>query len=186
MPHNRRSFLVLSGVAVAAAAFPFSARSADKLKIGVIGAGNVGIALGSVWVKAGHAVMFSSRHIEDDRALAQRLGGGASAGTSQEAAAFGDVLLFSVPYGALPELIRRLRTDAAAFNQAKTWSVAGLTVGFLLWQVGFVTIGGEWFAMWQSQEWNGVPSAFRFLMTILGVLILVMLPDGEIERSEQP
>jgi predicted small integral membrane protein len=83
-------------------------------------------------------------------------------------------------------LTRRQRADAAAFNQAKTWSVVGLTVGFLLWQVGFVPIGGEWFAMWQSQEWNGVPSAFRFLMTILGVLIVVMLPDGEIERSEQP
>jgi predicted small integral membrane protein len=83
-------------------------------------------------------------------------------------------------------LARRLRADAAAFNQAKTWAVAGLTLGFLLWQVGFVTIGGEWFAMWQSQEWNGVPSAFRFLMTILGALIVVMLPDGEIERSKQP
>jgi predicted small integral membrane protein len=83
-------------------------------------------------------------------------------------------------------LVRRLRADASAFNQAKTWAVAGLTVGFLLWQVGFVTIGGEWFAMWQSPEWNGVPSAFRFLMTILGVLILVALPDGEIRPPKQP
>ena len=38
---------------------------------------------------------------------------------------------------------------------------SGLTLGFLLWQVGFMSIAGEWFGMWQSQPWNGVPSAFR-------------------------
>ncbi len=108
MNQNRRSFLVVAGVAVAAAAMPFSARAADKLKIGVIGAGNVGIALGTVWVKAGHEVMFSSRHLEDDKSLAAGLGAGASAGTPLEAAAFGDVLLFSVPYGALPDLGKEL------------------------------------------------------------------------------
>ena len=108
MNQNRRSFLVVAGVAVAAAAMPFSARAANKLKIGVIGAGNVGIALGTVWVKAGHEVMFSSRHLEDDKSLAAGLGAGASAGTPLEAAAFGDVLLFSVPYGALPDLGKEL------------------------------------------------------------------------------
>ncbi len=53
----------------------------------------------------------------------------------------------------------------------------GLTLGFLLWQVGFMTIGGEWFGMWQSQQWNGVPSAFRFVMVIAAVLIFLALPD---------
>ncbi len=48
--------------------------------------------------------MFSSRHIEDDRSLAADLGGGASAGTPRDAAAFGDVLLVAVPYGALPDV----------------------------------------------------------------------------------
>jgi predicted small integral membrane protein len=76
-------------------------------------------------------------------------------------------------------LWRRLRADAAGFNGAKTFAVAGLTLGFLLWQVGFMSIGGEWFAMWQSQQWNGVPSAFRFVVVILGVLIFVAMPDGE-------
>ena len=42
-----------------------------------------------------------------------------------------------------------------------------LPSGSCLWQVGFMSIGGEWFGMWQSQQWNGVPSAFRFLMTIM-------------------
>ena len=63
------------------------------------------------------------------------------------------------------------------------FAVAGLTLGFLLWQVGFMSIGGEWFGMWQSQQWNGVPSAFRFLITILAVLIFVAIPDQELERG---
>jgi predicted small integral membrane protein len=57
---------------------------------------------------------------------------------------------------------------------------AGLILAFLLYQFGFVTIGGEWFGMWMSQQWNGVPSAFRFLMTIIAVLIFVSLPDTEL------
>jgi 8-hydroxy-5-deazaflavin:NADPH oxidoreductase len=104
----RRRFLVVAGTAVAAAALPFSAHSADTPKIGIIGAGNVGSALGKVWVKAGYEVMFSSRHLEDDQRLAAELGAGASAGTPREAAAFGDVLLVAVPYHALPEVGEQL------------------------------------------------------------------------------
>jgi predicted small integral membrane protein len=79
-------------------------------------------------------------------------------------------------------LVRHIRNDAGTFNRAKTSAVIGLTFGFLLWQVGFMSIGGEWFGMWQSQQWNGVPSAFRFLMTIIAVLIFVAMPDQELER----
>ena len=104
MNQHRRHFLIASGAAIAASCLPFAARSAEKLKIGVIGSGKVGSAIGSVWVGMGHAVMFSSRHIEHDQSLAADLGAGARAGTPQEAAAFGDVLLVSVPYGALPDV----------------------------------------------------------------------------------
>jgi len=104
MNQNRREFLVVAGATIAGAALPGSVSSAEKTKIGIIGSGNVGSALGSVWVKAGHDVMFSSRHIEHDQALAAELGAGASAGTPREAAAFGDVLVIAVPYGALPEV----------------------------------------------------------------------------------
>ena len=81
-------------------------------------------------------------------------------------------------------LLRKLNADAAAFNHAKTFAVAGLTVGFLLWQLGFMTIGGEWFGMWQSKSWDGVPSAFRFVMVIMAVLIFVAMPDANLERRE--
>jgi predicted small integral membrane protein len=77
-------------------------------------------------------------------------------------------------------LIRNIRADAGLFNAAKMFAILGLTLGFLLWQVGFMSIGGEWFGMWQSQQWNGVPSAFRFVTTIALVLIFVSLPDQQI------
>jgi predicted small integral membrane protein len=82
-------------------------------------------------------------------------------------------------------LARHIRADADLFNRRKSFAILGLTLGFLLWQVGFMSIGGEWFGMWQSQQWNGVPSAFRFVMTIAAVLILVAMPDQDIERRLQ-
>jgi predicted small integral membrane protein len=48
-----------------------------------------------------------------------------------------------------------------------------------------MSIGGEWFGMWQSQQWNGVPSAFRFVMTISAVLILVAMPDHDTESRSR-
>ena len=110
--HDRRHFLGISATiaALALTGLPISARSASgtKSKIGIVGAGKVGGAIGSVWVKAGHEVMFSSRTIDNDRALAARLGAGAHAGTPREAAAFGEVVMVSVPYRALPEVGKEL------------------------------------------------------------------------------
>ena len=108
MHQTRRRFLILSGAAVSTAILPHAVRSQEKMKIGIIGSGNVGSAIGASWVRAGHEVMFSSRHIEHDQELAASLGGGARAGTPHEAAAFGDVILIAVPYRALPEIGRDL------------------------------------------------------------------------------
>jgi len=77
-------------------------------------------------------------------------------------------------------LLRGLTAPAEAFNRAKVWAVAGLTVGFGLWFFGFLVIAGEYFAMWQSQVWNGQEAAFRIVTVILGVLVFVSLPDGEL------
>lgn len=76
-------------------------------------------------------------------------------------------------------LLAQLRSPAAAFNRAKAWAVAGLTVGFGLWFFGFLVVAGEYFAMWQSRTWDGREAAFRLTATILGVLIFVSLPDGD-------
>ena len=112
---SRREFLRAGGTAAAGlamGALPYTVRTAfgadAGLKIGVIGSGRIGSTLGGIWLKAGHEVMFSSLDLEHDKALAARLGGKARAGTSREAAAFGEVLLMAVPYSALPSVGRDL------------------------------------------------------------------------------
>ena len=110
---SRRGFLVSAvagavGVALGGIAQAVAAADASSAKIGIIGSGKIGGTLGELWLRAGHQVMFSSLDLEHDRALAARLGAAAHAGTPREAAAFGEVLLISVPYAALPQLGRDL------------------------------------------------------------------------------
>jgi predicted dinucleotide-binding enzyme len=100
----RRAFI--AGILAACALAVAAADDAPKLKIGVIGSGRIGGTVGELWAKAGHDVMFSSLDLESDKKLAARVG--ARAGTPAEAAAFGEVLLISVPYKALPQLGRDL------------------------------------------------------------------------------
>ncbi|KWV69267.1 MULTISPECIES: DUF2165 family protein [Pseudomonas] len=76
-------------------------------------------------------------------------------------------------------LLRALRANSADFRSAKAFSIVGLTLGFLTWQVAFMSIGGEWFGMWMSGTWNGVESAFRFFITQLAILIYVTLPNDD-------
>jgi 8-hydroxy-5-deazaflavin:NADPH oxidoreductase len=83
------------------------------LKIGIVGSGRMGGSLATLWVQAGHEVMLSSRHPEELRALATSLGPRAHVGTPREAAMVGDVVLISIPYGALPEVGRELRVQLA-------------------------------------------------------------------------
>jgi 8-hydroxy-5-deazaflavin:NADPH oxidoreductase len=119
MTKNRRLFFKLalaSAVTLAVIGILLAtpaAKSAEKspLKIGIIGSGNIGSALGEFWIKAGHEVLFSSRHPEQLQGLVTRLGPKAHAGTTREAATFGDVILVSVPYAALPEIGRDLAKE---------------------------------------------------------------------------
>jgi 8-hydroxy-5-deazaflavin:NADPH oxidoreductase len=80
------------------------AQTAAKISIGVIGSGHIGGTIGGLWVKAGHPVLFSSRHPDELRDLVAGLGELAKAGTVDQAIAFGDVLLIAVPYAALPQI----------------------------------------------------------------------------------
>jgi 8-hydroxy-5-deazaflavin:NADPH oxidoreductase len=110
---SRRDVLRISGVAAALSFLPITAsiiKAADsqKMKIGIIGSGHVGSALGGVWAKAGNEVMFASRNLDNDKKLAAEVGANARAGTPQDAAAFGQVILFAVPYSAFPELVKSL------------------------------------------------------------------------------
>ena len=105
---TRRTFPQAAAALTAALPFASFAESGTKLKIGTLGSGRVGSAIGRAWVKAGHEVMFSSLDLEADKKLAASIGAGAHAGTPREAAAFGPVVLLSVPYSALPGIGRDL------------------------------------------------------------------------------
>lgn len=85
--------------------------SGRRMKIGVIGSGRVGGTIGGLWVKAGYEVMFSAREIGEVKELVAGLGPRARAGTPREAAAFGEVVLISVPYRVVPELGRDLAAE---------------------------------------------------------------------------
>lgn len=79
-------------------------------------------------------------------------------------------------------LLSQMKSPAAQFNAAKGIPILALLFGMLLWFGAFLTVGGEWFLMWQSAKWNGQQAAFRMFTTI-GVVLLVMLQP---ERNDQP
>jgi predicted small integral membrane protein len=72
-----------------------------------------------------------------------------------------------------------------AFNRAKAYAIAAALLAFLVWFFGFMVVGGEWFAMWQSQTWNGQEPAFRFYVTVLAVLIFLNQADPDL-RGARP
>jgi predicted small integral membrane protein len=76
-------------------------------------------------------------------------------------------------------LARRLRGPAAAFHAAKRVAIMGLTLGLLMWLVAFLSVGGEWFLMWQSKTWNGQDAAFRMFAVVGIVLLFLVQPDEE-------
>src|SRR5688572_16630565 len=76
------------------------------MKVGVIGSGNIGSAIGGLWAKAGYEVMFSDREPAASKRAADAAGGKARVGSVREAVAFGDAVLIAVPYGALPAVYK--------------------------------------------------------------------------------
>ena len=74
-------------------------------------------------------------------------------------------------------------SSASAFNRAKGLAVAGLTLNLLQWLVAFITVGGEWFLMWQSKSWNGQEAAARMFMIAGIILLFLNTRDEEIEAN---
>ncbi len=108
---DRRDFFrlaVAGSVGIGLASSPLAvlgqAAGSQPLKIATIGSGRIGSTLGSLWIKAGHPVMFSSRHPQNLKTLVDGLGPLARAGTPAEAIAFADVVLLAVPFGAMPQI----------------------------------------------------------------------------------
>jgi predicted small integral membrane protein len=78
-------------------------------------------------------------------------------------------------------LVKKLRTPATAFNLAKRIAVVALTLSLLMWFVAFLTVGAEWFLMWQSRTWNGQEAAFR-MFTVVGI-VLIFLANPDVEEQ---
>nr|WP_294914790.1 NAD(P)-binding domain-containing protein [uncultured Neokomagataea sp.] len=100
-----RNALLCAVMGTAVATLPRHAQAAaPSLKIGIIGAGDVAQTLGGLLIKAGHPVMLSARNVQEAQSAAAELGTLASAGTPNDAANFGDVVILAVPYKAMPSV----------------------------------------------------------------------------------
>jgi hypothetical protein len=98
------------------------------MNIGIIGSGRIGGTVGTLWARAGHTVMFSSRHPEQLAELARAAGNGAQVGTIREAATFGPVILLSVPWtGVEDALLEAGPLDSKILiDTTNQWTPAGL------------------------------------------------------------
>lgn len=68
---------------------------------------------------------------------------------------------------------------AERFHEAKRPGLAACAVGMILWNGGFIVIGGEWFALWQTGDFNPVPAAFRFATMLAAIAIFVAMRDTD-------
>jgi predicted small integral membrane protein len=78
-------------------------------------------------------------------------------------------------------LFRSLRYPSTVFHTAKRIAIMALTLSMLMWLVAFLSVGAEWFLMWQSRTWNGQEAAFR-MFTVVGVVLLILIQpetDGQ-------
>jgi predicted small integral membrane protein len=79
-------------------------------------------------------------------------------------------------------LAKALRGTTAEFRKAATVAIAALTSSLLMWLIAFLSVGGEWFLMWQSKTWNGQEAAFR-MFTVVGIILLLV---AQREENEKP
>ena len=80
------------------------------------------------------------------------------------------------------QLAKAVRGTAAEFCKAAGMAIAALTSSLLMWLVAFLSVGGEWFLMWQSKAWNGQEAAFR-MFTVLGIILLLVVQLEEDEKT---
>ena len=90
-----------------------------------------------------------------------------------------EVMIAFLCWAGAAALLKTVHEDAPAFERAKGMAIAGLTLGFCLWFLGLIGVGGEWYLMWQSEQWNAQQSAFRIAMLIGVILLCLLLRDPE-------
>ena len=132
------------------------------MKLGIIGAGNVGGTLGTAWAqKAGHDIFFGVRNPQSDetQVLVRALGGKARAGGAAEAAAFGDMIVLTVPWAAAEAAIRSMGNLSGKIILDATNPLGRGPDGIAL-SIGHSTSAGE-----KVQEWAKGASVFKTLNT---------------------
>jgi predicted small integral membrane protein len=88
-------------------------------------------------------------------------------------------MTFSCLKGGL-NMYKKRKSTSVDFHAAKKWAAYGLITGIVIWFVGFEVIGGEWFGMWQSTQWNGLYSADRILTFITLIFISLQIKEEEL------
>ncbi|MGE7022463.1 DUF2165 family protein [Solibacillus cecembensis] len=78
-------------------------------------------------------------------------------------------------------MLKNIRATGRQFNQAKSFGFYAFMLGFAIWYLGFIVIGSEWFAMWQSQIWNGKETAMDITIVWIGFAILLALKDEDLD-----
>lgn len=144
---RRTALAFVAGLPLAVSLPALAQDASGKIRIGVIGAGNIGGTLGTLWVRDGHEVMFASRHPEALKAMVTELGTKASAGTPEEAIKFGDAVFIAVPYKAYPDLAKEVgpalkgkvvldagnatqKRDGALYDEAKADGIGATTAKY--------------------------------------------------------
>lgn len=79
-------------------------------------------------------------------------------------------------------LFRALR-GRRDFLRARRLSSVGLLMVVILFAFGFITVGGEWFSMWQSSSWNGLDAALRNVTLAAFTLVIAHLPSKDWDRQ---
>ncbi len=84
------------------------------------------------------------------------------------------------------KLFMSRRADNATYDRARTWGYAAYGVGLAIWFIGFIVIGSEWFAMWQSSSWNGKDTAMplAILWGVFAALLALNSPAPESDRAQ--
>lgn len=131
------------------------------MKIAIIGAGNVGGALGTNWAGKGHDVVFGVRDpkAEKTQALLKTIGGKAKAVTPAEAAAAGDFIVLSTPWPATEAAIRSMGNLKGKIVLDATNPLTRGPDGIGL-EIGHAISGGE-----KVQGWAAGASVFKTLNT---------------------
>lgn len=93
-----------------------------------------------------------------------------------------EIVTVALLWWGVVNLLRALRRAPAQFHSAKRIAVMALALSMLMWLVAFLSVGAEWFLMWQSRTWNGQEAAFR-MFTVVGVVLLILIQP---ETDAQP